>query len=87
MATFIGSGAGGFMMEQALRLAWRDGVRRVWLHTCTFDSPQALGFYQRFGFVPYQQTVEIEPDPRLPGAIPAAVGPRVPVIGASGTVR
>ncbi len=30
-------------------------VRRVWLHTCTFDHPSAVAFYQRSGFIPLRR--------------------------------
>ena len=46
----VGSGAGRWLMNRALELAWSRPVTRVWLHTCTFDHPAALAFYQRSGF-------------------------------------
>jgi hypothetical protein len=30
------------------------GASRVWLHTCTLDSPRALPAYQARGFVPFR---------------------------------
>lgn len=78
----IGKGNGGWMMEQALQLAWRKGVSRVWVHTCTLDHPSALGFYRRHGFVPYKRTVETFADPRLAGILPAEAAPQVPLLGA-----
>ncbi len=47
-----GQGFGTWLMGQALGLAWRGGVERVWVHTCTLDDPRALGFYIAQGFVP-----------------------------------
>ncbi|WP_407158008.1 GNAT family N-acetyltransferase [Bradyrhizobium sp. STM 3557] len=79
-ATLIGSGAGRVLMSHALRLAWGKPVSRVWLHTCTFDSPRALGFYQRSGFRPFRQQVEVIDDPRLDGTLPRHVAPHVPLI-------
>jgi len=78
-ATLIGSGAGSFLMNHALRLAWSKPVSRVWLHTCSFDHPRALAFYQRFGFRPFRQQVEVIDDPRLDGTLPRHVAPHVPV--------
>ena len=49
-AKLIGSGAGRWLMNRALELAWSRPVARVWVHTCTFDHPSALAFYQRAGF-------------------------------------
>ena len=49
-AKLIGSGAGRFLMNRALELAWSRPVTRVWVHTCTYDHPAAMSFYQRAGF-------------------------------------
>jgi GNAT superfamily N-acetyltransferase len=45
----VGTGAGRWLMNRALEFAWLRPVTRVWLHTCTFDHPAALAFYQRSG--------------------------------------
>ena len=47
---YIGRGLGGFLLTEAVREAWAMGARRVWLHTCTLDSPNALPAYQARGF-------------------------------------
>ncbi len=75
-----GQGNGGWLMGQALALAWRAGIARVWVHTCTLDHPSALGFYQRYGFVPYKRTVETFDDPRVTGLIPAGAAPQIPCL-------
>jgi GNAT superfamily N-acetyltransferase len=75
-----GSGAGKWLMNQALAKAWRPGVNRVWLHTCTGDHPAALPFYIRAGFTPFKRAIEIAPDPRLDGTLPRAAGQHVPLI-------
>src|SRR5262250_656640 len=49
-AKLVGSGAGRFLMHRALELSWSRPIKRLWLHTCTFDHPAALPFYQRAGF-------------------------------------
>ncbi|WP_404334350.1 GNAT family N-acetyltransferase [Sphingomonas sp. MMS12-HWE2-04] len=76
-----GKGHGKWLMAQALGLAWRKGVARVWVHTCTLDHPAALGFYRRHGFVPYKRTVETFADPRIAGALPADAAPQIPCLG------
>lgn len=77
----IGGGIGGWLMDEAIRLAFaRPATRRLWLHTCHFDSPQALPFYMRMGFAPYARAVEVFDDPRLIGRLDAGAGPHVPVI-------
>ncbi|MEH2550295.1 GNAT superfamily N-acetyltransferase [Bradyrhizobium sp. AZCC 2262] len=76
----VGTGAGRWLMNRALELAWSRPVDRVWLHTCTFDHPFALGFYQRSGFRPFRRQVEVVNDPRLDGTVPRDVAKHVPVI-------
>ncbi|HEY1447300.1 MAG TPA: hypothetical protein VGF33_02075, partial [Caulobacteraceae bacterium] len=60
--------------------AWSRPIRRLWVHTCTFDHPSALGFYVRSGFAPYAFMVEVLPDPRLTGQLPPDAAPHVPLI-------
>ncbi|MEH3145966.1 MAG: GNAT family N-acetyltransferase [Methylobacterium frigidaeris] len=76
-----GRGLGRHLMAEALRRAWSGDVARVWLHTCTLDHPAALTFYRRCGFAPYARAVEVIPDPRLSGHLPADAAPHVPVLG------
>ena len=74
-----GRGLGRWLMAHALRLGWRDGIERVWLHTCTLDHPSALGFYRKQGFVPVKRTIETFADPRLAGLLPRETAPHVPL--------
>ena len=76
----VGTGAGRWLMNRALELAWSRPVTRVWLHTCTFDHPAALAFYQRSGFRPFRRQVEVVNDPRLDGTVPRDVARHVPMI-------
>lgn len=77
-----GRGAGRALMAAAIARAFGRRVARFTVHTCTFDSPVALPFYMRSGFVPVRREVEVVADPRLDGAIPAGAAPHVPVIRA-----
>ena len=79
-AKLIGSGAGRWLMNRALELSWSRPITRVWVHTCTFDHPMALTFYQRSGFRPFRRQVEVADDPRLDGTAPRDVAKHVPVI-------
>jgi GNAT superfamily N-acetyltransferase len=79
-ANLVGTGAGRWLMNRALEIAWSRPVTRVWLHTCTFDHPAALAFYQRSGFRPFRRQVEVADDPRLDGIAPRDVARHVPVI-------
>lgn len=76
----IGSGAGRYLMDQAITLAWSKGISRFHVHTCTLDSPQALAFYMRSGFTPFRRQVEIEDDPRLIGIWPEDTAGHVPIL-------
>lgn len=77
----IGTGAGRFLMSEAVTRAWARPIRRFWVHTCTHDHPRALAFYQRSGFRAYKRAIEIADDPRLTGHLPRDAAPDVPVIG------
>ncbi|MBH0236587.1 GNAT family N-acetyltransferase [Methylobrevis albus] len=77
----VGGGLGRWLMQEGLAAAWRrPGVGRVFVHTCHFDSPQALPFYIRAGFRPYARAVEIFDDPRLAGRLPETASAQVPLI-------
>jgi GNAT superfamily N-acetyltransferase len=76
----IGKGAGRFLMNRTLDICWARSPRRVTVHTCTLDHPNALGFYLRSGFTPYARSVEIADDPRLHGILPRSAAPHVPVM-------
>ena len=76
-----GLGHGRWLLEEALRLAWRDGIARVHVHTCSLDHPAALSAYRRAGFTPYKRAIERFPDPRLLGYLPRDCAPQIPLLG------
>ncbi len=76
----IGTGAGRYLMNQAISQAWAADINRFHVHTCTIDSPQAINFYVRSGFTPYKREVEIDDDPRLIGVLPKSAAAWVPII-------
>lgn len=76
----VGTGVGRYLMNEALTRAWAQPISRLWVHTCTFDHPNALAFYQRSGFRPYQVMVEVHKDPRLTGHLPKDASPNAPLI-------
>lgn len=78
-----GKGFGQWMIAQATMLAWRAGVNRFWVHTCTLDHPAALQFYIRAGFTPFRREIETFPDPRLTGHLPRECAPHIPLIAAA----
>jgi GNAT superfamily N-acetyltransferase len=57
----FGRGFGKHLLSSAVRDAWALGPRRVWLHTCTLDHPNALSNYLARGFTPYRkETYEVD---------------------------
>ncbi len=76
----IGAGLGRALMDIAIEKAWSKPINRLWVHTCHFDHPNALGFYQRSGFVPYALMIEVHDDPRLQGFLPRDASPHVALI-------
>nr|WP_319250571.1 GNAT family N-acetyltransferase [uncultured Celeribacter sp.] len=79
-ASLIGGGTGRWLMERALDLVFERGTPRLFVHTCTLDSPQALPFYIRSGFTPYGRAIEVMDDPRMDGTLPDTVAPQIPRI-------
>ncbi len=79
-SAIVGSGAGRWLMNRAIAAAWMRPIERLWLHTCSLDSPDALPFYIRSGFVPYDRKVEVFDDPRLNGVLPRDAAPRIPLV-------
>jgi GNAT superfamily N-acetyltransferase len=76
-----GKGHGRWLLAEAVGRAWREGVRRVHVHTCSLDHPAALSAYRRAGFTPYKRAIERFPDPRLLGILPRKCAPQIPLLG------
>jgi GNAT superfamily N-acetyltransferase len=60
---FIGMGLGGFLLSEAVRLAWQREPQRVWVHTCTLDHKYALNNYLARGFSICKKKIVIEQVP------------------------
>jgi ribosomal protein S18 acetylase RimI-like enzyme len=78
LPAFVGVGLGGHLLTCAIERGFARGARRVWLHTCTLDHPQALANYQARGLRLYkEETCKMDCPPRpsgpWPGAFPEAV--------------
>ena len=76
-----GQGHGRWLLAEAVRRAWRAGVGRVHVHTCSLDHPAALPAYRRAGFTPYRRAIERFPDPRLLGIFPRESASQIPLLG------
>jgi GNAT superfamily N-acetyltransferase len=82
-----GEGHGRWLLAEAVHRAWREGVGRVHVHTCTLDHPAALAAYRRVGFLPVKRAIERFTDPRLTGVLPADSAPQVPLLGTLAEAR
>jgi len=71
---FVGRGFGGYLLTQTIRRAWQiEGARRVWVHTCSLDHPNALAAYQARGLRLYdEQTAWVDLPAKPPGPWPGA---------------
>jgi GNAT superfamily N-acetyltransferase len=76
-----GKGHGRWLFAQTLALAWRGGVGRVHVNTCSLDHPAALPSYLKAGFTAYKRAFESFPDPRLLGLLPPDAAPQIPLCG------
>ena len=76
-----GKGHGRWLLSEAVSRAWRDGISRVHVHTCSLDHPAALSAYRRAGFTPHKRAIERFPDPRLLGILPKGCAPQIPLLG------
>ena len=77
-----GKGHGRWLLCEATSRAWREGVNRIHVHTCTLDHPAALSAYRRAGFTPFKRAIERFPDPRLLNILPIDCAPQIPLIHA-----
>lgn len=57
-ADFVGKGLGGAALTKMVEIAWGLPSRRVWLNTCTLDSPMAILNYEARGFKRFKQKEE-----------------------------
>lgn len=73
-----GRGLGPVLMRHAIARAFSRPIDRFWLHTCTHDSPFALGFYRKCGFRPFGREVEVMRDPRVSGLLREDAAPHIP---------
>jgi GNAT superfamily N-acetyltransferase len=73
---FTGQGIGGWLLTVAIQRAWKKHPKRVWLHTSSFDHPQALKNYLARGFrvVKTETSTKELPDSK-PGPWPGANRP------------
>jgi GNAT superfamily N-acetyltransferase len=70
---FVGQSLGGHLLTSAVERGWAMGAKRVWVHTCTLDHPQALANYQARGFRLFREETKEQEEPAVsPGPWPGA---------------
>jgi len=52
---FLGKRLGGGFLSEAVKKAWELKKKRIWVHTCSLDHPNALGNYKSRGFKVYRE--------------------------------
>ena len=52
---YIGKGIGGYALSMAIKKSFEKKIRRVWLHTCTLDHPNALKNYIARGMTVFKK--------------------------------
>jgi GNAT superfamily N-acetyltransferase len=73
LPAFIGRRLGGWLLSEAIGRAFAMGSRRVWVHTCTLDSHNALANYQARGMRVFnEQTAAVDLADVPPGPWPGA---------------
>ena len=46
---YIGQRYGGYLLSEAIKMSFKKGSKRVWVHTCSLDHKHALKNYQARG--------------------------------------
>ena len=52
---YIGKGIGGYALSVAIKKSFEKQIKRVWLHTCTLDHPNALKNYIARGMTVFKK--------------------------------
>ena len=60
---YCGRGWGRDLIDWSIGHAFARGVGRLWLHTCSLDSPAAVRTYTAAGFTQYDVKIEWIDDP------------------------
>jgi ribosomal protein S18 acetylase RimI-like enzyme len=73
---FVGVGLGGHLLTSAIERGFAMGAKRVWVHTCTLDHPQALANYKARGLHLYKEEVHSQDLPPQPSGPWPGGGPK-----------
>ncbi len=58
---YMGKGLGKHLLSYGVDYGWERGAKRLWVHTCSLDSPYALNTYLKRGFKIYNSYEEPMP--------------------------
>lgn len=50
---YMGLGLGKHLLSFGIEQSWKDGAKRVYVHTCNLDGPHAMNNYLKRGFRVY----------------------------------
>ena len=45
LETYFGKSYGGYLLSEAIKNSFNEGVKRVWVHTCSLDHKNAINNY------------------------------------------
>ena len=46
---YFDKGLGGYLLTEAIKIAFNNNVKKVWVHTCSLDHPNAIHNYKSRG--------------------------------------
>jgi len=49
LENYIGKKYGGYLLSEAIKNSFENGIKRVWVHTCSLDHKNALNNYESRG--------------------------------------
>jgi ribosomal protein S18 acetylase RimI-like enzyme len=58
---YFGKKLGAYLLTHALETGWKHSPKRVWVHTCTLDHPNALRNYIARGMSIYKKELVLVP--------------------------
>ena len=54
---FFSKGYGGYLLSEAIKLGFQSDVKRVWVHTCSLDHPNAILNYKSRGMQVFKNEI------------------------------
>jgi ribosomal protein S18 acetylase RimI-like enzyme len=54
---FFSKGYGGYLLSEAIKLGFQSNVKRVWVHTCSLDHPNAILNYKSRGMQVFKNEI------------------------------